>query len=315
MPIVAESSVFYYGDNLKVMREWIPDESVDLIYLDPPFNSQGTYNRLFTETDGAHSEAQRTAFEDTWRWGDDAESAYGELTLPRERRRWVSSTLSETITMLRRILRDGDLMAYLTMMAIRLVEMRRALRPNGTLYLHCDPTASHYLKVILDAVFESNNFVSEIVWKRTSAHNRTRRFGPVHDVILSYAKGADWTWNPQYLPYDKAYTDRDYRRIEDGTGRRFRISDLTSNNPGTRELWNGKPPPGGRYWAYAIETLDRFKKEGRIVYSSKGYPQYKRYLDEMPGQLAQDVWVDIGPINNRSSPQSSARKTSVSGIK
>src|SRR5215211_7592589 len=133
---------------------------------------------------------------------------------------------------MRKLLGDNDLLAYLTMMSARMVELHRVLKPTGSLYLHCDPTASHYLKLLLDAVFGPKHFLAEIIWKRTSGHHRTRRFGPIHDTLLAYAKGTDWTWNPQHVPYDEHYINQDYRRIESGTGRRYRISDVTSNNPG-----------------------------------------------------------------------------------
>ncbi|MGI8575789.1 MAG: DNA methyltransferase, partial [Egibacteraceae bacterium] len=174
------------------------------------------------------------------------------------------------------------------------------LAPTGTLWLHCDPTASHYLKIILDAVFGTGRFLNEVIWQRTSAHNRTTRFGPVHDVILAYTKSEAWTWNPQYVPYDEEYVESFYRHVEGDTGRRYRLSDLTSNRPGSRQPFQGQLPPGTRYWGYAIETMERFASEDRIVYTSNNYPQYKRYLDEMPGKLLQDLWTDIPPLSTRS---------------
>jgi len=289
------NNALYYGDNLQVLREHVPSESVDLIYLDPPFNSNRSYNVLFHNKSGDEAQAQIEAFDDTWTWSQLSEETYRELV-----EGGAPLRVADAIEAMRRLLGDNDVLAYLVMMTARLVELHRVLRESGTLYLHCDPTASHYLKVLLDAVFRPEQFLAEIIWKRTSAHNRVRRFGPIHDTILAYAKGPNWTWNPIYVAYDQAYVDRDYRRIEPETGRRYRVSDLTSNNPGSSLEFHGMPPPGGRYWAYAIETLERFEAEGRIIWSSSGYPQYKRYLDEMPGQMAQDLWTDVPQINNRS---------------
>lgn len=286
----------FYGDNLEVLQQRIPAESVDLVYLDPPFNSNRNYNVIFNRhavlEDAAAAQIQ--AFGDTWAWTPATEQQYSECV-----NGGVPTPVANALTAFRLLLGENDAMAYLVNMAPRLVELHRTLKETGSLYLHCDPTMSHYLKVLLDAIFGAANFMTEVIWKRTSAHNRVRRFGPVHDVILGYGKSQDWTWNPQYVPYDQHYIDQDYRRIEEGTGRRFRISDVTSNRPGSSYEWNGKPPPGQRFWAYAKERMEEFEASGKLVYSSNGYPQLKRYLDEMPGQLVQDVWTDIQPINNR----------------
>ncbi|MEU2331160.1 DNA methyltransferase [Streptomyces althioticus] len=290
-----ETNKLIYGDNLEILRgSLIPSQSVDLVYLDPPFNSNRSYNVLFKDRSGEESPAQIEAFDDTWNWSHETEALYMEL-LEGD----YPLAIKDALEAMRRLLGENDVLAYLTMMTARLIELHRVLKPTGSLYLHCDPTASHYLKIVLDAIFGAESFLSEIIWKRTSAHNRVRRFGPVHDVILYYTKGKSWTWNPQYVPYDQEYIDRDYRRIEETTGRRYRISDMTSNRPGSRHEWKGMPPPGNRYWAYSLESMERLEAEGKIVYSTRGYPQVKRYLDEMPGQLVQDVWTDIAPINNR----------------
>lgn len=187
-------------------------------------------------------------------------------------------------------------------MAARLVELRRALKPTGSLYLHCDPTASHYLKTVLDTVFGPLLFRSEIVWKRSSAHSDTKQgrrlHGHIHDVLLFYTKGPKWTWNPIYTPYDAEYLDAFYRHVEAGTGRRFRLGDLTAAKPGGDTLyeWHGVKPYRGRFWAYSRANMEEFEREGRLVYSRSGMPQYKRYLDEMPGVPLQDVWTDIRPV-------------------
>ena len=149
----------YYGDNLAVLREHIKDESVDLIYLDPPFNSRQDYNVLFAERDGARSASQIMAFEDTWEWNMDAERAYEEIV---ER----GGRVSDAMRAFRTFLGHSDMMAYLAMMAPRLIELHRVLKVTGSIYLHCDPTASHYLKILMDGVFGPQQFRNEITWKR-----------------------------------------------------------------------------------------------------------------------------------------------------
>jgi len=172
----------YYGDNLGVLRDHIADESVDLVYLDPPFNSNATYNVLFKAPDGAQSQSQIEAFDDTWQWGETAEDAYWQVL------KGPNTEAARMLEAMRGFLGENAMMAYLAMMAIRLIELHRVLKPTGSLYLHCDPTASHYLKILLDAVFGPRNFRNEITWKRTGHHGSARRWAPVHDVIFSTAK-------------------------------------------------------------------------------------------------------------------------------
>ena len=171
----------YYGDNLDILRRYVKDESVDLIYLDPPFNSAQTYNVLFQEKDGSAAASQIRAFADTWKWNVESERAYQELVTRPGR-------VSEVMQAFRTILGSNDMMAYLAMMAPRLVELRRVLKSTGAIYLHCDPTASHYLKLLMDAVFGGDKFRNEITWKRTSAHSAAKRWGDVHDILLFYTK-------------------------------------------------------------------------------------------------------------------------------
>ena len=191
--------------------------------------------------------------------------------------------------------------SYLTMMAVRLLEMRRVLKNTGSIYLHCDPTASHYLKQIMDAVFGPTNYRSEIVWKRTTAHSDSRqgsrRFGRVHDLLLYFSKESNFTFNQQYQPYEQEYIDRYYKYLDED-GRRYWRDNLTAAKPGgdTRYEWKGKIPPPGRYWAYSKANMERMEAEGRIVYSSSGTPMFKRYLDQMPGLSVQDIWSDIRPL-------------------
>lgn len=204
----------------------------------------------------------------------------------------------------RTFLGESDMLAYLAMMAPRLVELRRVLKETGSIYLHCDPTASHYLKMLMDAIFNPRNFRNEITWKRSHAHSDTkqgsRHFGRVTDTILFYAKSEDAMWAPQYVPYDQEYIDRDYRRTEPD-GRRYRISDLSG--PGGAAKGNPYYEVLGvkGYWRYTKEKMDALIKEGRVIQTRPGaVPQYKRYLDEMPGVPLQNLWADIPVLNNRS---------------
>lgn len=292
-------NTLFYGDNLDILREYILDESVDLVYLDPPFNSQRTYNVLFKYESGDESEAQIAAFEDTWHWNMAAAKTYHELIIQ------SPDNVSRMITALHDFIRPSQMLAYLVMMAARLVELHRVLKPTGSLYLHCDPTASHYLKIILDTIFGPENFQTEIVWKRSSAHSDTKQGakqpGRIHDTLFFYTKGKVWTWNPVYVPYDLEYIASNYRYIENETGRKFKSTDLTAAKPGGDTLyeWKGKTPPPGRYWAYSKENMQQFEDEGRIYYTSTGTPRLKQYLDEMPGVHIQDIWVDIPPISSQ----------------
>ncbi|MGC1371540.1 MAG: DNA methyltransferase, partial [Candidatus Sulfotelmatobacter sp.] len=196
-----QKNQLYYGDNLTVLREHIKDESVDLIYLDPPFNSRQDYNVLFAEKDGTRSGSQITAFEDTWEWNMDAEAAFEEIV---ER----GGRVSDSMRAFRTFLGHSDMMAYLAMMAPRLIELRRVLKETGSIYLHCDPTASHYLKMLMDAIFAPQYFRNEIIWQRTSAHaNVIQKFAAVHDVLFFYSKGDGFKWNQQYLPYEPEYVE------------------------------------------------------------------------------------------------------------
>jgi site-specific DNA-methyltransferase (adenine-specific) len=176
------ANALYFGDNLEVLRESIKDESVDLIYLDPPFNSNATYNVLFRTPKGHQSDAQIEAFDDTWHWGAHAEAAFADVM------QQSNTDVAEVARALRSVLGENDMMAYLAMMAIRLLELHRVLKATGSIYLHCDPSASHYLKIVMDQVFGAENYRNEIVWKRTSAHNSARRWGDVHDTLLFYTR-------------------------------------------------------------------------------------------------------------------------------
>ncbi|HET7604442.1 MAG TPA: DNA methyltransferase, partial [Sphingomicrobium sp.] len=200
----------YYGDNLEVLRNEIADASIDLIYLDPPFNSNAGYNVLFKSASGAGADASIEAFDDTWTWGDSAKDALMDIA------KGTNRPLQVMMSAMHDALQDSPLMAYLAMMAVRLVELHRVLKDTGSLYLHCDPTASHYLKLVLDAVFGADRFINEITWKRSHAHSDAKQgakhFGRQTDIIFFYSKSADRVWNPLYTAYDQSYLDRDYRR-------------------------------------------------------------------------------------------------------
>lgn len=290
-----QTNVLYYGDNLDILRRYIADESVDLVYLDPPFNSNRDYNVIFKDESGRKSDAQLLAFEDTWHWGPDAEGQYAYLTNTARNQGRVPSTVSTIVAALRAGIGENQMMAYLVEMAVRLVELHRVLKPTGSLYLHCDPTASHYLKVLLDAIFDARNFRNEISWKRFSGKNDPKRYGRIHDVLLYYTRGDSWTWNTEYGPFEPDYVDENYRYVETETGRRYRRGDLTANKPGgdVDYEWHGMRPYEGRHWAYSRANMDKMLANGRIEFRSTGMPVYKRYLDEQPGVPLQDMWTDI----------------------
>ena len=279
----------YYGDNLDVLRRYIPAESIDLIYLDPPFNSRQDYNVLFSEKDGKESSSQIRAFEDTWEWNIDAERAYMDVLEKGGR-------VADALRSFRTFLGCTDMLAYLAMMAPRLIELRRVLKETGSIYLHCDPTASHYLKILMDAVFGPQFFRNEIVWKRQSAHSDATRFGSVHDVILFYAKGLEPFWKTQYQPYDPKYIEQ-YYRYEDEDGRKFMSGDLGAaglQGGGYEYEWKGIV----RLWRVPITTMERLEAENRIFYTRNGIPRIKRYLDASKGLPAQDWWSDIESLRS-----------------
>lgn len=289
----------YYGDNLRVLRESIAPESVDLIYLDPPFNSNASYNVLFKGPTGSESAAQIEAFDDTWHWTDAAEEAFGEVL------RSGNGAAAEMLRAMRSFLGENDMMAYLAMMAARLLELHRVLKPTGSLYLHCDPTASHYLKILLDAVFGARNFRNEVIWKRTSSHPSTKKWGPVHDIILFYSRGNNFKWNPVYSEYDPEYINT-FFDMKDDDGRRWKRSDITG--AGTRRGETGKPWRGiditakGRHWGNPPSVLDELDANGRIHWPAKegGMPRLKQYPEDLPGVPASDVITDISAMHNLS---------------
>jgi DNA modification methylase len=291
----------YLGDNLEVLRGGtIPPNSVDLIYLDPPFNSNRAYNMLFAEHDMSATKAQIKAFEDTWVWDSAAQRAFEDLTVDAQRF-GISEKVTNIVSATCNAFPRSDVAAYLVMMAARLVELHRVLKPTGSLYLHCDPTASHYLKMILDAIFGPQNFRSEIIWKRSSAHSDAKQgrqqHGRIHDTLLFYTKSDTWKWKPMYTPYDAAYASGFYKHIEPKTGRRYGLFDITG--PGGKAKGNPRFEVMGvtRYWRFSEEKMAQMIREGRVVQAKPGaVPRQKRYLDEMPGVSLQDVWTDIAPL-------------------
>ncbi len=205
-----KTNVLYYGDNLDILRRYIPDESVDLIYLDPPFNSNRDYNVIFKDESGRKSDAQLVAFEDTWRWGPDAERVYEYLTNTARHEGRVPDNVSTIVAALRHGIGENQMMAYLVEMAARLVELHRVLKPTGSLYLHCGPTASHYLKVVPDSIFGPENFRNEVVWQRTLSKGlMTRQLPNNHDVLLVYQKTQEATYNLEaaFAAYDELDLD------------------------------------------------------------------------------------------------------------
>lgn len=316
MRSVAESHVFWYGDNLQVMREHLnKDEFVDLIYLDPPFNSQREYSRFFTESDGKPADAQRKAFEDYWTWGPEAERAYDDVVNPGKRRAYVPPALSHTLELLKTILRQSDMLAYLSMMAVRVAEMRRLLKPTGSIYLHCDPTASHYLKLILDAAFGPANFQNEIIWRRTGAHTAPKSLGRIHDIILRYSKTDESFFAPQKRSYMRRHVEERYIITEDGRTKfkPWRLGNVmtgpgaTSGESGAK--WRGfDPSKKNRHWAIpgfladqmppdfaskgVLERLDALLKAGLIeINPGAAWPVPVRYLSEGDGDFLADIWA------------------------
>ncbi len=290
----------YYGDNLDVLRRHIDNESVDLVYLDPPFNSNASYNVLFAEHDGTRAASQIKAFEDTWKWDASAARACAEVIE-------AGGKVSEAMQAFRTLLGDSDMMAYLAMMAPRLIELRRVLKSTGSIYLHCDPTASHYLKLLLDTVFGPEQFDSEIVWKRYGSHNDSKSYGAVHDTILFYTRSQDKRFNKQHQPYEPEYLAERFR-FQDPDGRKWAEQNLSSPNPRPNLTYpfrakNGTtypPPPNG--WKYTPERMQQLDNENRLHYPQKktGRLRLKNYLDELPGVPIQDVWTDIVTIGGTS---------------
>ncbi|KAF0115560.1 MAG: modification methylase EcaI [Rhodobacteraceae bacterium] len=309
------SNHLFYGDNLTVLRDSVASESVDLIYLDPPFNSNAGYNVLFKAPDGSGSAAQIEAFDDTWHWNDSAESAFSDVL------RSGNGAAAEMLRAMRGFLGENDMMAYLAMMAARLIELHRVLKPTGSLYLHCDPTASHYLKILLDAVFGKENFRNEVIWKRTHSHGSAKKWGDVHDTIHFYSKSNNYLWNKVTHKHSDKYIGSKYTQT-DKRGR-YRWVVLTGSGPRNGESgtpWRGyDPTASNRHWTIpssaisilmdegieipegTINRLDTLYENGFVRIpdrlGGKGAPEFKLYLRD--GQPIQDIIVDIPPLNSQ----------------
>ncbi len=314
----------YYGDNLSIMRQ-MPVSCVDLIYLDPPFNSKKNYNLMYKNMTGQPVREQADAFCDTWEMDPVKEEV--ARTMPvLMREHGVDNTYVEFWRVWMRALRQTQphLLAYLIYMVERLLYMKTILRPHGAIYLHCDPTASHYIKIMMDGIFGHQNFRNEIIWKRTGAHGGAKRYGPIHDVILFYSKSDKYVWNRVFQPYDESYTEAKFGKIDEKTGKHFQ--DVSLTGPGVRtgesgQPWRGFDPTAiGRHWQPAsylyqkyfqltgvelktfpfLERLDRLDEQGLIYWGEKkSSPRYKQFLEDAAGLPLQDVWTDISAVNSQ----------------
>ncbi len=293
----------YYGDNLDIMRKNIGNETVDLCYIDPPFNSKRNYNQIYNNI-GKEDKAQAQAFIDTWTWDTYANNGLIEITANDGGR--FTPQVVDLIRGLHLVLKTGSLLAYLISMTLRIVEIHRVLKPTGSFYLHCDPTASHYLKLILDAIFVSQggDYKNEIIWERTNAHNvASKYFARVHDSIFYYTKSDKYTWNPEYADFSPEQLKR--YSPDPLTGRLVTGQDLTMTGNTTRNFtWRGSKPPANRGWALSEEQLESLWEQGLILTKKDGTPRLdgrKVFLDEKKGKAIGSVWDDIQRIGNTSS--------------
>ena len=279
-----QPNALYYGDCLDWMGRW-DDATVDLIYLDPPFNSQANYNVLFGKAVGG---AQYRAFTDTWHWDTDAAQRFDAY------RSAIARPAHAAIVGLETILGPSGMLSYLTYMAERLEHCHRLLKPTGSFYLHCDPTAGHYLKIVLDSIFGTGNFRTEVTWQRSGAHNDSRQWGRVADSILFYSRGSKWTWNRQYVPYSREYIEQRYRYLDED-GRRHWRNTMTASGQGPARVFRGqlREPPPGTHWRFGQEQIDQMDQESLIYYSKSGMPYVKSYLDERKGRPVQNIWTDV----------------------
>ena len=283
-------NTLFYGDNLKILRDYLADESVDLIYLDPPFNSDRNYNVLFKDESGRESEAQITAFDDTWHW---SERAYEDL------RQTAPVTVCDLLETYVKLLGRNEMTAYLVMMAARLIELHRVLKPTGSLYLHCDPTASHYLKTVLDMTFGVQYFQNEVIWKRSFGHgDSTRTMGRSHDVIFFYTKSKKYPLNRFYHEHNPEYLANFFKHHDERGV--YKLENLTSPNPRPNLTYSykGYPPPA-KGWRVNLERMKQLDEEGRLYFPEKknGRIMKKVYLHELAGQPMTDLWTDIQPLS------------------
>lgn len=288
------ANTLYYGDNLQVLRESIAHESVDLVYLDPPFNSAANYNVLFSTPKGQKSDAQVTAFHDTWHWGEQAEHEFTQVL------KGSNTQLAELVRALRLSLGTNDMLAYLVMMAVRLVELRRVMKDTATLYLHCDPTASHYLKIILDGVFGIGNYRNEIIWKRSNPKSHiTRNFPTCTDTILRYTKSDQYVYHQPYEEHDAEYVQSAYRlRDEKGHYQLLPLLNPNDNRPNLKYEFLGVT----RVWRWTKERMQQAYAEGIVVQQNPGsVPRYKKYLTDSKGKTVTNCWTDIPQVSSKES--------------
>jgi site-specific DNA-methyltransferase (adenine-specific) len=295
------TNLLYYGDNLDILRRYVKDETVDLVYLDPPFNSNTNYNVLFAEKDGSRAASQIQAFSDTWTWNQESESAFAEIVT-------AGGRAADCLQAFRTFLGECDMLAYLVMMAPRLVEIRRVMKPTASVYLHCDPTASHYLKMLMDAVFGVDNYRNEITWKRKTGRGETNmksmRFGVCTDILFFYTKSDNNYFESQYnrdAPGYQDYVDKFFRHVDEN-GRRYRIDNLASPSPRPNLMYEYKgyaPPKNG--WAISREKMEEWDAAGRLHFPGKinGRIQRRRYLDELQGKPVQNLWDDIEMVSSQ----------------
>jgi DNA modification methylase len=303
MPKAITKNTLYYGDNLEVLRKYIKDETVDLCYIDPPFNSKRNYNQIYNNI-GSEDRAQAQAFIDTWVWDENANEGFAEL-LANDKGRFSAQTV-DLIKGLDAVLKKGSLLAYLVSMTLRITEIHRVLKPTGSFYLHCDPTASHYLKLIIDAIFVSQGgeYKNEIVWARTNAHNiASKYFARVQDTIFYYTKTNKYTWNAPFTDFSPQQLKRYFP--DPATGRLVTGQDLTMTGNTQRNFtWRGTTPPPNRGWGFTKEQLEELWEQGLILTKQDGTPRLdgrKVFLDEKKGKPLGSVWNDIERIGNTSS--------------
>lgn len=261
----------FWGDNLQIMSHLLKEfrGRIDLIYIDPPFDSKADYKKKIDIRGIGKTESDSTSFE---------EKQYGDI--------WTNDE-------------------YLQFMYERLILMRELLADTGSIYLHCDYHKSHHIRSLLDEVFGADMFVNEIIWKKTTAPKaQSVQFANIHDTIFAYSKTPVFTFNRQYTSYDKSYIDSFYR-YTDEKGRRYRISDFSQNGQGEGRYFGDQfiMPKSGKHWIWSQERIDQGMKEGRIIISKNGVPGLKRFLDEMPGNPLRDIWDDINAIGPQSSEQ------------
>ncbi|PNE11678.1 MAG: site-specific DNA-methyltransferase [Beijerinckiaceae bacterium] len=275
----------YFGDNLDVLRDHIDQESVDLVYLDPPFNSQENYNVLFKERSGAGVGAQVEAFRDTWKWEDGAANAYEDVMR-------FNGDVALVLKGYRTWLHQSPMMAYLAMMGARLIEMRRTLKSNGTLYLHCDSTASHYLKILMDAIFGVESYRNELFWKRSNPKSHISTNFPIcTDTILRYSKADRVTYHQPYGDHDPEYVAKAYKYDdENGVYRLLPLLNPNDKRPNLTYEFLGVT----RVWRWTKDRMQQAYESGLVVQLKPGaVPQYKKYLEDSKGRTITNCWTDI----------------------